>query len=68
MASDFSVEWQYSQKEHFFAKDQTQTPRQNVLFKKSLFEEAFNAVFSSMVARWFVFKPKIPIWVKFEGP
>jgi hypothetical protein len=20
------------------------------------------------VARWFVFKPKIPIWVKFRGP
>jgi hypothetical protein len=23
---------------------------------------------SSRVARWFVFKPKIPIWVNFEGP
>jgi hypothetical protein len=23
---------------------------------------------SSRVARWFVFKPKIPIWVNFGGP
>jgi hypothetical protein len=22
----------------------------------------------SRVARWFIFKPKIPIWVKFGGP
>jgi hypothetical protein len=22
----------------------------------------------SMVARWFVFKPKIPIWLNFGGP
>jgi hypothetical protein len=23
---------------------------------------------TSRVARWFVFKPKIPIWVNFGGP
>jgi hypothetical protein len=23
---------------------------------------------SSRVARWFLFKPKIPIWVNFGGP
>jgi hypothetical protein len=25
-------------------------------------------IFESRVARWYVFKPKIPIWVKFGGP
>jgi hypothetical protein len=24
--------------------------------------------FKCMVARWFIFKPKIPIWVNFGGP
>jgi hypothetical protein len=24
--------------------------------------------FESRVARWFIFKPKIPIWIEFGGP
>jgi hypothetical protein len=31
-------------------------------------EIAITAVVVCRVARWFVFKPKIPIWVKFGGP
>jgi hypothetical protein len=27
-----------------------------------------SAIERSRVARWFVFKPKIPIWVNFGGP
>jgi hypothetical protein len=27
-----------------------------------------SALLVSMVARWFIFKPKIPIWVNFGGP
>jgi hypothetical protein len=29
---------------------------------------AFPASFSARVARWFLFKPKIPIWANFGGP
>jgi hypothetical protein len=34
-------------------------------FPKKIF---YGQVMSSMVARWYVFKPKIPIWVNFGGP
>jgi homogentisate 1,2-dioxygenase len=27
-----------------------------------------SAIVAARVARWFVFKPKIPIWVNFRGP
>jgi hypothetical protein len=37
-----------------------------MVFMGSLFKLQKKPVFCR-VARWFVFKPKIPIWVNFEG-
>jgi hypothetical protein len=39
-------------------------------FQKSVIGSCGNAssYLSSRVARWFIFKPKIPIWVNFGGP
>jgi hypothetical protein len=37
-------------------------------FRIGLHKGASQLLFLSSVARWFVFVPKIPIWVNFRGP
>jgi hypothetical protein len=39
-------------------------------FPKKIFEEFFTQKrwLTTRVARWFIFKPKIQIWVNFKGP
>jgi hypothetical protein len=37
-------------------------------FRAPTFEPMRCGISATRVARWFVFKPKIPIWEKFSGP
>jgi hypothetical protein len=38
-----------------------------IILSDTKFTHLFNWLVSAWVARWFVFKPKIPIWVNFGG-
>jgi hypothetical protein len=43
--------------------------RKKLLFQKGLFYIIdIDAGVSHRVARWYIFKPKIPTWVNFGGP
>jgi hypothetical protein len=59
------------------AEPASQGPQRSVSFirstKKAFFTEAWQDLptqcpFGTRVARWHIFKPKIPIWAKFGGP